>query len=67
MKENQRQETDADFLINPCGKTGIRTLEPLWAATRFPDAPLQPLEHLSFGTANIQIFFKYRMFSPSCA
>ena len=30
-----------------CGETGIRTLEPLWTVTRFPDVPLQPLEHLS--------------------
>ena len=37
------------------GKTGIRTLEPLWAVTRFPDVPLQPLEHLSSNGANIQI------------
>ena len=39
-----------------CGKTGIRTLEPLWAVTRFPDVPLQPLEHLSKWTTNIRIF-----------
>jgi ABC-type Fe3+ transport system substrate-binding protein len=38
-----------------CGKTGIRTLEPLWTVTRFPDVPLQPLEHLSNGTAKIHI------------
>ena len=36
-----------------CGKTGIRTLEPLWTVTRFPDVPLQPLEHLSFGMAKL--------------
>jgi hypothetical protein len=30
------------------GKTGIRTPEALWALTRFPSVPLQPLEHLSF-------------------
>ena len=29
------------------GKTGIRTLEPFLTTTRFPDVPLQPLEHLS--------------------
>ena len=38
-----------------CGEGGIRTREPLWEVTRFPDAPLQPLEHLSlrFAGANI--------------
>ena len=37
------------------GEGGIRTREPLWEVTRFPDAPLQPLEHLSlrFAGANI--------------
>ena len=41
-----------------CGKTGIRTLEPLWAVTRFPDVPLQPLEHLSKRICKLSIFRK---------
>ncbi len=30
-----------------CGEDEIRTRETLWAFTRFPGVPLQPLEHLS--------------------
>lgn len=41
-----------------CGKTGIRTREALSTLTRFPDVPLQPLEHLSKNnSANIQSIF----------
>ena len=33
-----------------CGENRIRTCETLLTPTRFPDVPLQPLEHLSFNS-----------------
>ena len=41
------------------GEGGIRTREPLWEVTRFPDAPLQPLEHLSFAVCGCKYKQKY--------
>ena len=41
------------------GEGGIRTREPLWEVTRFPDAPLQPLEHLSFAVRGCKYKQKY--------
>lgn len=59
-----------------CGKTGIRTLEPFLTTTRFPDVPLQPLEHLSSRAAtetglsagaNIRIkSLKFQLYFSSC-
>ena len=48
-----------------CGKTGIRTLEPLWAVTRFPDVPLQPLEHLSKRVCKLSIFRKFSKYTST--
>lgn len=38
-----------------CGETGIRTPDWLVTNTRFPGAPLQPLEHLSLRRMSIPI------------
>ena len=58
-KEQLETKKSGEISSHPisCGKTGIRTLEPLWAATRFPDAPLQPLEHLSILGLQIYEYF----------
>jgi hypothetical protein len=52
-----RREIKSPF-YRPCGrgKTGIRTPEALWALTRFPGVPLQPLEHLSSFTVQNYLF-----------
>ena len=56
------QKSTAAFAAVPfllCGEGGIRTREPLWEVTRFPDAPLQPLEHLSFAVCGCKYKQKY--------
>ncbi len=60
-----------------CGERGIRTPETLLTFTRFPDVPLQPLEHLSSQGAflrlrynsshknNYFLFSEYRIFQEN--
>ncbi len=54
-----------------CGESEIRTRDTLLGYTRFPGVPLQPLEHLSKGTANIRIFLRFntlwKRFFDSCS
>ncbi len=43
----KREDPGDDRPRSCCGEDEIRTRETLWAFTRFPGVPLQPLEHLS--------------------
>ncbi len=54
------KKAEAVISLGPLrGEGGIRTREPLWEVTRFPDAPLQPLEHLSFAVCGCKYKQKY--------